>query len=330
MEEAVPFWRPCLLHPPPPYSNARYTFFCLPKISTTPSQKAHCGSPILLSKVLALSPRSSVSLREPPGKSPSLSIEPSSSFREKMLFLDSAGVDLFALAEDHPPIISASLADLRATIDFLFSLGFSSVDLRRMCGMCPEILTAGGPSAFEPVVAFLLQEAGVQIGDLRHVIHRRPRLLVSDVAGRLRPTLYFLRMLGITETAHHAYLLSCSVEEKLIPRLEFLQSIGFPSRDARSMARRFPRIFCYGIKENLEPKFKFFSGEMGRELRELKGFPQYFSFSLEKKIRPRHLLCKEHGIFFALPALLRPSDEEFMLRLEVLKIPLTKFDAPLW
>lgn len=124
-------------------------------------------------------------------------------------------------------------------------------------------------------------------------------------------------MLGITEIARHTDLLSCSVEEKLIPRLEFLQRVGFSSRDARSMARRFPQIFCYSIKENLVPKLGFFSGEMERELTELKDFPQYFSFSLEKKIKPRHRLCKENNVFYELPALLKPSDSEFLRRLDV-------------
>lgn len=328
MEESIRFRCRCCLQPPLSSSSWKHRLSTSIATSSSPNSWSPPPPPASL---LAILPRAPLSFPQIPRKSPPPNIDTSFPFREKMLFLDSVGVDLFSLIEDHPPILSSSLAELRAAVYFLVSLGFSSTDLRRMCGMCPEILTAGGPSSFNPVLTFLLREAGVQGCDLRCVISRRPRLLVSDVDSRLRPTLYFLQMLGIANTARHAHLLSCSVEQKFIPRLQFLQEIGFSSRDARSMARRFPQIFCYSMKENLMPKFNFFSGEMERGLTELKNFPQYFSFSLEKKIKPRYRLCKDNGVFFELPALLKPSDDEFQRRLEVIissSPPLRR--SPLW
>ncbi|KAJ0969677.1 hypothetical protein J5N97_022554 [Dioscorea zingiberensis] len=182
--------------------------------------------------------------------------------------------------------------------------------------MCPEIL-ASPPSDIAHAVTFLLREAGVAGRDLRRVINRRPRLLASSVAGRLRPTLYFLQMLGISHIPRHTHLLSCSVEEKLIPRLEFLERSGFPSREARAMVRRFPQLFCYSIEENLRPKLRFLLEKMGRGLEEARDFPQYFSFSLGKRIRPRHSACVEKQVVLLLPAMLRPSDQEFAARLKV-------------
>ncbi|CAL9185552.1 unnamed protein product, partial [Musa hybrid cultivar] len=274
---------------------------------------------------------------KPPKLSPTLPLLPpdsapssSSSFRDKLLFLDALGVDLFAAAAAHPALVAAPLADLRVAVDFLRSLGHAAPEIRRACGMCPEILTAA-PADLAAAVAFLLREAGVQGRDLRRVIGRRPRLLVSDVARRLRPTLYFLQMLGVAPIARHASLLSCSVEEKLLPRLDFLEEVGFSYRDARAMARRFPQLFCYSIEENLRPKSQFFVSEMRRELRELRDFPQYFSFSLANRIRPRHQSCKEKGASFPLPALLRPNNEQFNAQLEVRissSSPLRR--SPLW
>ncbi|CAL9114530.1 unnamed protein product [Musa textilis] len=276
---------------------------------------------------------------KPPKLTPTLPLLPpdsapssSSSFRDKLLFLDALGVDLFAAAAAaaHPALAAAPLADLRAAVDFLRSLGLAASEIRRACGMCPGILTAA-PADLAAAVAFLLREAGVQGRDLRRVIGRRPRLLVSDVAHRLRPTLYFLQMLGVAPIARHASLLSCSVEEKLLPRLDFLEEVGFSYRDARAMARRFPQLFCYSIEENLRPKAQFFVSEMRRELRELRDFPQYFSFSLANRIRPRHQSCKEKGASFPLPALLRPSNEQFDAQLEVRissSSPLRR--SPLW
>lgn len=97
------------------------------------------------------------------------------------------------------------------------------------------------------------------------------------------------------------------------------------------MFRRFPQLFNYSVKENYEPKLNYFVLEMGRELREIKEFPQYFSFSLENRIKPRHQCCVEKGVCFPLPVLLKSSEAEFRNRLEVCcnsTLPLK--GSPLW
>lgn len=116
-----------------------------------------------------------------------------------------------------------------------------------------------------------------------------------------------------------------------MPRIEFLKNMGFSHRDALTMFRRFPQLFCYSIKENLEPKFNYFFVEMGRELKELKEFPHYFSFSLENRIKPRHQSCVEKGVCFPLPVLLKTSALQFQGRLEVCcnaSMPISA--SPLW
>lgn len=90
-------------------------------------------------------------------------------------------------------------------------------------------------------------------------------------------------------------------------------------------------MFCYSIKENLEPKFNFFVVEMGRDLKDLVEFPQYFSFSLENRIKPRHLRCLEKGVCLPLPAMLRSSEKRFLERLDVFcgsSMPVR--DSPFW
>ncbi|KAK8628916.1 hypothetical protein V6N13_009496 [Hibiscus sabdariffa] len=232
-----------------------------------------------------------------------------------MLYLDSIGLDFCSLIQHHPPIISASLHDLKSTVDFLASMNFTTLELRRILSMCPHILTVK-PTSLLPVFTFLLREARVNGSDLKKVINRRPRLLACIVETQLRPTLYFLQSIGISEVRRHTYLLSCSVENKLIPRIEYFQKIGFSHRQSISMFRRFPQLFNYSIKENYEPKLNYFVVEMGRDLREIKEFPQYFSFSLENRIKPRHQICVEKGVCFPLPALLKTSEVEFRSRLE--------------
>ncbi|XP_039004212.1 uncharacterized protein LOC120131241 [Hibiscus syriacus] len=121
-----------------------------------------------------------------------------SDFQEKMLYLDSIGLDFFSLIQHHPPIISSSLHHLKFTVDFLASMNFTTLELRRILSMCPHILTVE-PTSLLPVFTFLLREARVNGSDLKRVINRRPRLLACNVETQLRPTLYFLQSIGISE-----------------------------------------------------------------------------------------------------------------------------------
>ncbi|GAB4856298.1 hypothetical protein Ancab_014226 [Ancistrocladus abbreviatus] len=229
-------------------------------------------------------------------------------FQEKVLFLDSIGLDTLSLLTHNPSTITAaSLHDLKSLADFLASFGFSPAELRRIFNICPEILSFQ-LNDIVPVFTFLLREAKVSgSDDLRRVISRRPRLLTCDVETRLRPTLYFLQSIGIQE------------------------KIGFSYHDTISMFKKFPTLFCYSVRTNFEPKFNYFMVEMGRELKELKDFPQYFSFSLERRIKPRHQYCVDNGVCFPLPVLLKTGEKEFRDRLEVYcnsSMPLN--NSPLW
>ncbi|WCJ34214.1 Mitochondrial transcription termination factor family protein [Euphorbia peplus] len=238
-------------------------------------------------------------------------------FQEKTLFLDSIGIDIFSLSDHHRPILlSASLPDIKSIVDLFTSMGFNPPEFRRIISMCPEILTFNAADIL-PVFTFLLREANVKGSNLKHVIHRRPRLLVSSVKHRLRPTMYFLQSIGVEEVSRHTDLLSCSVEDKLLPRIDYFEKIGFTRKDVIAMFRRFPALFNYSVKGNIEPKLNYFVVEMGRDLRELKEFPQYFSFSLENRIKPRHQCCVEKGVYFPLRTLLKINGEQFRGRLEL-------------
>ncbi|KAL6005404.1 hypothetical protein ACLOJK_005971 [Asimina triloba] len=313
----------------PPHSTFSENVRSIEKLlhlSTRSTRPTHHHENILSKPSSGIS-SSKESLKNPGDSSLAL---PSSRFFQKALYLESIGLDPFPLIDSHPPIISCPLPDLKSTVDFLRSHGFSPSDLRRIFTMCPEALTLS-PSSILPVFTFLLCEAKIDGCDLILCINRRPRLLVSDVARRLRPTMYFLHTLGIADVSQHTSLLSCSVEDKFLPRLDFLQEVGFSYRDSVSMVRRFPQLFCLGIESNLQPKFNYFASEMGGQLEELKEFPQYFSFSLDRRIKPRHRLCAHKGVYFSLPAMLKWSEKKFLEQLQLFHTTSQpRRDSPLW
>ncbi|CAN6859251.1 unnamed protein product [Brassica oleracea] len=62
-------------------------------------------------------------------------------------------------------------------------------------------------------------------------------------------------------------------------------------------------LLVSSVERTLVPKIEY--------LEEGLGFPQYFSFSLERKIKPRHRLLKEHGSLMLLSEMLKVSDGQF-------------------
>jgi mTERF domain-containing protein len=100
--------------------------------------------------------------------------------------------------------------------------------------------------------------------------------------------------------------------EKLRLRVRFMEEVvGFTEEEAKRSCARLPAILGYDVENNLWPKFVYLVKEMERDLEELKKFPQYFGFSLEKRIVPRHLHLKERGVRIPLNRMLMWSDDKF-------------------
>ncbi|KAJ6377409.1 hypothetical protein OIU76_026393 [Salix suchowensis] len=120
----------------------------------------------------------------------------------------------------------------------------------------------------------------------QRAINKCPRLLVSSARDQLKPCLFYLQRLGFEDLEALAYqdpvLLVSNVENTLIPKLKYLESIGFSRDEAVAMVLRCPALFTFSVENNFKPKFDYFAEEMKGKLKELKGFPQYFAFSLDK------------------------------------------------
>lgn len=147
---------------------------------------------------------------------------------------------------------------------------------------------------------------------------------MSSVENRLRPALWFLRGLGFVGphslTCKTTLLLVSSVEDTLLPKVEFLMGLGFTRVEVLNMIVRSPRLLTLSVTNNLAPKVEFFLNEMNGDVAELKGFPQYFFFSLEKRIKPRHAELVRLGLPIPLREMLRVSDGEFDSRLFELRL----------
>lgn len=140
-------------------------------------------------------------------------------------------------------------------------------------------------------------------------------MLICSVRDQLKPALFYLHRLGFRDFEALAYsepvLLASNVEKTLKPKLEFLMGLGYTKEEAIGMVLRCPSLFTFSIENNFKPKIEYFLGEMKGKLEDIKEFPQYFAFSLEKRIKPRHLEVLQSGVEVPLPILLKSTDQEF-------------------
>ncbi|KAE8705369.1 protein agamous-like 30 [Hibiscus syriacus] len=231
-------------------------------------------------------------------------------FRQKLLYLQSLNVNPHKALTLNPSLRSTPLSSLLSVERFLCSVGLSRPSIGRILDMCPLLLTSDPL----PPINFLLHEVPLPSPHLPLSLTRCPRLLVSSVATQLRPTLYFLTSLGLVVNSHTTLLLVSNVEHTLKPKLNFLRSLGIDEPEVNRMVVRSPGLLTLSVENNMRPKVEFFLQEMEGDLEELKFFPQYFSFSLEKKIKPRHRALVEHGFKLPLSKMLRVSDGEFNAR----------------
>ncbi|PON54132.1 Mitochodrial transcription termination factor [Parasponia andersonii] len=241
-------------------------------------------------------------------------------FREKILYLENQlNVDSHKALHLNPDFRSAPLSSVKSVEQCLSSMGIERSAIGRILDMHPKLLTSDPDYDLYPIFDFLLNEVGIPFPDIRKCIIRCPRLLVCDVDGQLRPTFGFLTGLGFVGrnsiTCHSALLLVSNVEGTLLPKIEYLQSMGLSYDEVATMVRRSPGLLTLSVQNNLVPKVEYFLREMKGDVVELRRFPQYFSFSLEAKIKPRHRLLVEHGIWLPLSAMLKVSDGEFNARL---------------
>ncbi|KAJ6899870.1 hypothetical protein NC652_026121 [Populus alba x Populus x berolinensis] len=179
-------------------------------------------------------------------------------------------------------------------------MGFHRSSIGRILDMHPCLLTSDPHLHLHPTFDFLLNEVEIPFLDISRSINRCPRLLVSSVSNQLRPALVFLKELGFVGPRKLNYqttlLLVYNVERSLMGKIEFLMGLGFEFVEVKNMVVRAPGILTLSVERNMKPKFEYFVREMKGDPGELKKFPQFFSFSLERKIKPRHRMLVEYGL----------------------------------
>ena len=77
------------------------------------------------------------------------------------------------------------------------------------------------------------------------------------------------------------------------------------------MISRFSPILGYSVDKVLRPKLEYLVNTMNKPAKDVVDYPRYFSYSLEKKIRPRYMVIGSRNINCSLKEMLAKNDEEF-------------------
>ncbi|KAL6549499.1 hypothetical protein OROHE_008616 [Orobanche hederae] len=166
------------------------------------------------------------------------------------------------------------------------------------------------------VVSFF-RDLGLDEEAIARTLARCPEIFATSIDKTLEKKLEFLSNVGVTEThlprviRKYPEFLVCDVDRALLPRTKYLSKIGLSEKDIGFMLRRFSPLLGYSIEEVLRPKLEFLVNTMEKPVSDVVDYPRYFSYSLEKKIKPRYWVLKGKDIEFTLEEMLGKNDEEF-------------------
>ncbi|PIN18297.1 Mitochondrial transcription termination factor, mTERF [Handroanthus impetiginosus] len=214
-----------------------------------------------------------------------------------------------------PQILGCSVNKLKVMVGQFSDMGIKDKKLGHVIATSPQLLLLK-PQEFVQVVSFF-KDLGLNEEEVARTLGRCPEIFAASIDKTLERKLNFLSSVGITEShlprviRKYPELFVCDVDRALLPRMRYLMKIGLSKRDIASMVRRFSPLLGYSIEEVLRPKLEFLVNIMGRPVSEVVEYPRYFSYSLEKKIKPRYWVLKRRNIEFTLKEMLGKNDEEF-------------------
>ncbi|ERN12533.1 transcription termination factor MTERF2, chloroplastic [Amborella trichopoda] len=214
-----------------------------------------------------------------------------------------------------PHILGCSINRMKLLVEQFGEMGVTNDNLGRVIASCPQLLLQK-PQNFVMVVSFL-EELGFNCESVGKILSRCPEIFAASIEGTLKKKIDFLIALGISHDhlpriiRKYPELLVCDIHKALQPRMKYLMKVGLTKREVASMIHRFSPLLGYSIEKVLRPKLEFLVYTMHKPVRDVVDYPRYFSYSLEKKIKPRFWVLKGRNVQCSLKEMLGKNDEDF-------------------
>ncbi|KAK0595225.1 hypothetical protein LWI29_004691 [Acer saccharum] len=214
-----------------------------------------------------------------------------------------------------PHLLGCSTSKLKLMVEQIGELSVRNKKLGQVIAKSPQLLLRK-PQEFLEVVSFL-EDLGFDNEDVGKILARCPEFFAASIEKTLKKKVEFLNSIGVSNdhlprviNKYPEFLVS-DIDRTLLPRMSYLMEIGFSRRDIAFMVRRFSPLLGYSIGEVFQPKIDFLINTMDKPLREVVDYPRYFSYSLEKKIKPRFWVLKGRNVDCSLKDMLGKNDDEF-------------------
>ncbi|CAI8619919.1 unnamed protein product [Vicia faba] len=239
-------------------------------------------------------------------------------------YLVSIGVnprDIGPMVTQYPYLLGMRVGTMiKPLVDYLVDLGLPKKILARMLEKRAYILGYDLEETVKCNVDCLIS-FGVRKECLASIIAQYPQIIGLPLKAKLSSQQYFFSLKVKIDPEGFARVVEkmpqvVSLHQNVIMKpVEFLLGRAIPSQDVASMVVKCPQLVALRV-ELMKNSYFFFKSEMGRPIKELVEFPEYFTYSLESRIKPRYQRLKSKGIKCSLNWMLNCSDQRFEERLQ--------------
>lgn len=227
----------------------------------------------------------------------------------------------------YPQSLGASKElQLQSTVEFLLGLGVTEEKIGKVLSLSPYYLGYRHDISLQPKVAYLLG-LGVKRENLGKLIMEQPSILCLSIGENIVPKLKYLESVGVERArmgemiCRYPAVLTSNLDTMKL-KVEFfgskglngknlvnlltlhpdllgksleslksgfvnVQNIGFTQDEVCSILKMHPTILS-STETHLQKKFDFLTTVMKRSLKEVLTFTAFVTYSLERRIKPRH------------------------------------------
>ena len=163
------------------------------------------------------------------------------SAEERLDFLLNAGVkskDMKRILVRQPQILEYTLSNLKSHVDFLVGIGVPGTRIGQVISSAPSMFSYSVEQSLKPTVRYLIEEVGIEESDVGKVVQLSPQILVQKIDSAWKSRSLFLsKELSapkgsiVKMVTKHPQLLHYSIEDGILPRINFLRSIGMRNSD---------------------------------------------------------------------------------------------------
>ncbi|KAM7255806.1 hypothetical protein ACFE04_011547 [Oxalis oulophora] len=239
-------------------------------------------------------------------------------------YLISIGVnprDIGPMVTQYPYLLGMRVGTMiKPFVEYLVSLGLPKKIVARMLEKRTYLLGYDLEETVKPNVDCLMS-FGIKKEIIASIVAQYPQIIGLPLKAKMASQQYFFNLklkvdpegfARVVEKMPQVVILDQRVIKKPV---DFLLARAISADDVAKMIVKCPQLISVpvGLMKN---SYYFFKSEMGRPLKEIVEFPEYFTYSLESRIKPRYQRLQSKGIRCSLNWFLNCSDQRFEERLQ--------------